>query len=76
MMDLRYVYNGQPVAEGERAMIYQGGRLYVRTGVKGFDPVTGEIIYRTREVYDAAKPIQNIPPAGGNVSLTFEVPAP
>lgn len=74
MMDLRYVYNGQPVAEGERAMIYQGGRLYVRTGVKGFDPVTGEITYRLREVYVAAS--QNQPPTGGNVSLTFEVPAP
>lgn len=74
-MDIRYVYNDQPIAEGERAMIYQDGKLHVRTGVKGFDPVTGEIVYRTREVYDAAQTV-NQPPVGGNVTLQFEVPAP
>lgn len=74
MIDLRYFYNDQPVAEGERAIVYQGGRLYVRTGVKSIDPVTGEITYRMREVYAAGS--QNQPPAGGNVTLQFEVPAP
>ena len=74
MMDLRYLYNGQPIAEGERAMIYQGGQLHVRTGVKGFDPVTGEIIYRTREVYDAAKPIPTQPPVPGVAVLHAEQP--
>lgn len=72
MIDLRYIYNDQPVAEGERAVIYQAGRLYVRTGVKSIDPATGEITYRMREVYVAV----NQPPAGGNVALQFEVPAP
>ncbi len=74
MIDLRYFYNDQPVAEGERAIVYQDGRLYVRTGTKAIDPVTGEIIYRLREVYAAGS--QNQPPAGGNVTLQFEVPAP
>ena len=74
MIDLRYVYNDQPIAEGERAMIYQGGRLYVRTGLKS--NTADEITYRLREVYVVVAAPVNIPPEGGNVSLTFEVPAP
>ena len=74
MIDLRYFYNDQPVAEGERAIVYQDGRLYVRTGTKAIDPALGEISYRMREVYVASG--ANQPPAGGNISLRFEVPTP
>lgn len=73
MMDLRYVYNDQPVAEGGREIQLVGGRLFVRTGIKSVDLVAGEITYRLREVYDANK---NRPPAGGNLTLEAEVAAP
>lgn len=72
MIDLRYSYNDQPVAEGERAMIYQGGRLYVRTGVKGNTP--DEITYRLREVYSAAQIPTSQPPVPGVAVLHAEQP--
>jgi len=71
MIDLRYSYNDQPVAEGERAMIYQGGRLYVRTGLKG--NTADEITYRLREVYVAAASV-TLPPVAGVAVLHAEVP--
>ncbi len=63
---LRYRYNDQPVAAGERDM-YLGpdGRLAIRTGLIAAD-IDGETItYRLREVYDDAP--------GGTLSLDFQV---
>lgn len=73
MIDLRYVYNDQPVAEGERAFVYQGGRLFVRTGVLSI--TDQDITYRLREVYDADAG-GNRPPAGGNLIMEVEVNSP
>lgn len=73
-MDLRYVFSKQPVAEGERVVLYQGGKLYVRTSLKAAsvdDPAAQSVTYTLREVYDAA----TVTPPGGTLNLTFEVPA-
>lgn len=76
-MDLRYVHNGQAVAEGERAVLYQGGKLYVRTGLLGSDvadPDLKTVTYRLREVHDAAaaQPV-NHPPHSGDVTSTVQL---
>lgn len=71
-MTLLYVHNGQPVAEGERTMFLEGGRMFVRTGLVGTDmadPANMTVTYRLREVYQAGAPIPS-------VTLDFEVPSP
>lgn len=74
IFDLRYVHDNRPVAEGERSITYEAGRLYVRTGVKGFDPVLGEITYRLREVYDAARGTPTKAPISGVATMIAEAP--
>ena len=81
-MDLRYVHDRRAVAEGERAVLYQDGKLYVRTGVLGSDvadPDLKTITYRLREVYDAAAvatpPANNPPVARDSSSSTIDLGA-
>lgn len=74
-MAYRYRYNDSLLAEGERTFVLQGGRLYVRTGV--LSTSADQITYRLREVYDdaVAPPPANLPPAGGDITATYPVPA-
>lgn len=72
-MKLYYVYNDQPIAEGERVFFYEGGKLYVRTGLDAAQSTPDQAVYRKREVYDATAP--NLSPAGGNVATSATVPA-
>ncbi len=72
-MQLKYVYNGQPVADGERVVFTDHGKMFVRTGLLGTDLVAGTITYRLREVIDAST---GSAPVGGNFTATFKVPAP
>ena len=51
-MAYRYIYNDSLLAEGERTVVLQNGKLYVRTGVLG--TTDDQINYRLREVYDDA----------------------
>lgn len=73
-MDLRYVHNDQPVAEGERAVFYEAGKLCVRTSLLSSsltDPAMMTATYRLREVYDAAAvvtPPANTPPVARDSS--------
>ena len=52
LMAYRYIYNDSLLAEGERTVVLQNGKLYVRTGVLG--TTDDQINYRLREVYDDA----------------------
>lgn len=77
-MDLRYVHNDQPVAEGERAVLYQGDTLYVRTSFLSAsvtDPDLKSVTYRLREVYDkaAAQPVNHPPVARDSSSSTIDL---
>ena len=72
MIQLFYVHDGRPVAEGERVVVYQAGRLFVRTGTKPLDPTTGQISYTLREV----KVVVNTAPVGGNLTMEVEVASP
>lgn len=76
-MDLRYVYNDQPIAEGERAILYKGNKLYVRTGYLGddlTDPNLMTMTYRLREIYDkpSVQPINHPPVAKDSNSSTVD----
>lgn len=77
-MDLRYVHDNQPIAEGERAVLYKGGKLYVRTGFLGedlTDPKNLTMKYRLREVYDkpvVVVPVNNPPVAADSNSSTVD----
>lgn len=51
-MAYRYIYNDSLLAEGERTVVLQNGKLYVRTGV--LVTTDDQINYRLREVYDDA----------------------
>lgn len=71
-MDLRYVYNDKPIAEGERVFFYEGGKLFVRTGLVG--TTADDATYRKREVYDAASAAPtNTAPVAGDISITGTV---
>ena len=69
-MAYRYRYNDSFLAEGERAFVLQGGKLYVRTGV--LSATVDQITDRLREVYDDAAPVNN-PPVAGDVTFTGDV---
>lgn len=74
-MTWRYRQTGQPVAEGERTVLLQGGRFYVRTGVLAVsvdDPANQQISYRLREVFDDTAPV-NHPPTAGSVTTKLEI---
>ncbi len=76
-MDLRYVYNDSPVAAGERTVLYENGKLYVRTSYKGTDFTDPDNIimnFRLREVYDKQVVVpMNTPPVGGNGTMVVDV---
>lgn len=79
-MDLRYVHNDQPVAEGERAVFYEGGKLCVRTSLLSSsltDPAMMTVTYRLREVYDkaAVQPVNHPPVARDSSSATIDLGA-
>ena len=79
-MDLRYVHNDQPVAEGERAVFYEVGKLCVRTSLLSSsltDPAMMTATYRLREVYDkaAAQPVNHPPVARDSASSTIDLGA-
>lgn len=77
-MDLRYVHNDQAIAEGERAVLYQNGVLYVRTSFLNAsvaDPDMKTVTYRLREVYDkpvVAPPVNHPPVAADSNSSTVD----
>ncbi len=79
-MDLRYVHNDQPVAEGERAVFYEGGKLCIRTSLLSSsltDPAMMTVTYRLREVYDKAavqpQPVNHAPVAQDSNSSTVDL---
>lgn len=77
-MAWRYRYNGQPVADGERTVLLDTGKVYVRTGLLGTaltDPANQTVTYRLREIYDdaVAPPPMNNPPIAGSTSETLEI---
>jgi hypothetical protein len=74
-MDLRYIHDDQPVAQGERVILYKGNKLYVRTGFLGedlTDPNMMTMKYRLREIYDKAvvQPVNHAPTAADSNSST------
>lgn len=70
-MDLRYRFNNQKIATGERTVFYApDGRLFVQTSLKAQDDATAT--YNLREIYDASVPAPVLPP-GGDISLDFMV---
>lgn len=72
--DLRYVFNNQPLAHGERTFVYlEDGTLCVRTAVQSNSKE--QITYTLREVYAAGQVVEpkNTAPMSGAVDMTFTV---
>jgi len=64
-MAYRYRYNDALIAEGERTVFIQNGKIYVRTGL--IDSTDDSASYRLREIYDDAV---NHPPIAQSFNIT------
>ncbi len=73
-MAWKYKYNNSLVADGERTVLLDNGKFYVRTGLLSTsltDPALQTITFRLREIYDDAVVVPvNTPPQGANNAMT------
>lgn len=70
-----YDYNGQPPAAGQRQIYIDPatGETFLQTGAKRQGETLIVTLRKLRFVPD--QPPVNQPPAGGDITLNFEVPA-
>jgi len=69
-MAYRYVYNNQLIAEGDRDVFFEGGKLFIKTGIIPLSFNGEQVSYRVREIYDDRSiETSNTPPVAGDILI-------